>query len=168
MMIAQPKKRLLAWQEFSQWKAVTTQLMERRYTSELSVPPVDSLFTIAFLTSFPPLKKSVFHWGRGLWQVEQWQRVCLPVQEMQEMRVDPRVEKIPWSRKWHPTPKFLPGKFHGQRSLAEHSQWGCKEPGTTEPSEQCHSCKPGFAILCWSWIKPFFGRRTNWQSIYFR
>ena len=29
---------------------------------------------------------------------------------------DPWVRKIPWSRKWHLTPEFLPGKF--QRSLA--------------------------------------------------
>ena len=61
---------------------------------------------------------------------------------------DPRVKKISWSRKWHPTPKFLPGKFHGQRSLAGHSPWGRKEPDTTQHSEQCHSCKPGFVILC--------------------
>ena len=27
------------------------------------------------------------------------------------------VGKIPWSRKWLPTPVFLPGKFHGQRKL---------------------------------------------------
>ena len=26
--------------------------------------------------------------------------------------------KIPWGRKWQPTPAFLPGKFHGQGSLA--------------------------------------------------
>ena len=31
-------------------------------------------------------------------------------------------EKIPWSRKWHPTPVSLPGKFHGQRSLVTKSQ----------------------------------------------
>ena len=30
---------------------------------------------------------------------------------------NPWVGKIPWSRKWQPTPVFLPGKFHGQRSL---------------------------------------------------
>ena len=24
------------------------------------------------------------------------------------------VEKIPWKRKWQPTPVFLPGEFHGQ------------------------------------------------------
>ena len=32
------------------------------------------------------------------------------------------VRKIPWSKKWQPTPIFLPGKFHGQRSLAGYSQ----------------------------------------------
>ena len=40
---------------------------------------------------------------------------------------DPWVGKIPWRRKWQPTPLFLPGKFHGQRSLAVCSPWGHKE-----------------------------------------
>ena len=31
-----------------------------------------------------------------------------------------------------PTPVFWPGKFHGQRSLAGYSSWGCKESDTTE------------------------------------
>ena len=35
---------------------------------------------------------------------------------------DPQVSKIPWSRKWQPTPVILPGKFHGQRSLADYIQ----------------------------------------------
>ena len=33
-------------------------------------------------------------------------------------RFDPSVRKIPWRRKWQPTPVFLPGEFHGRRSLA--------------------------------------------------
>ena len=33
---------------------------------------------------------------------------------------DPRVGKIPWKRKWQPTPIFLSGKFHGQRSLMDY------------------------------------------------
>ena len=35
---------------------------------------------------------------------------------------DPWVGKIPWRRKWQPTPVFLPGKFSGQKSLvaADH------------------------------------------------
>ena len=33
------------------------------------------------------------------------------------LRTDPWIGKIPWSRKWQPTPGFVPGKSHGQRSL---------------------------------------------------
>ena len=45
---------------------------------------------------------------------------------------------IPWSRKWHPTPVFLPGKFHGHRSLVGRGTWRAtvhevtKESDTTE------------------------------------
>ena len=42
------------------------------------------------------------------------------------------VWKIPWRREWLPTPVFLPGEFHGQRSLAACSPWGHKELDTTE------------------------------------
>ena len=44
----------------------------------------------------------------------------------------PGLGKIPWRRKRQPTPVFLPGKFHGQRSLAGYSPWGCKESDVTE------------------------------------
>ena len=37
-----------------------------------------------------------------------------------------------WKLTWQPTPVFLPGEFHGQRSLAGYSPWGCKESDTTE------------------------------------
>ena len=39
---------------------------------------------------------------------------------------NPWVGKIPWRRKWHPISVFLPGKSHGQRSLAGYSPWGHK------------------------------------------
>ena len=42
------------------------------------------------------------------------------------------VRKIPWSRKWQPTSKFLPEKFHRQRSPAGYSPWGHKESDTTK------------------------------------
>ena len=45
---------------------------------------------------------------------------------------DPWVGKLPWRRKWLPTPVFLPGEFHGQRSLVGYSAWGYKESDTTE------------------------------------
>ena len=35
-------------------------------------------------------------------------------------RFDPWVRKIPWRREWQPTLVFLPGKIHGERSLAVH------------------------------------------------
>ena len=45
---------------------------------------------------------------------------------------DPWVRKIPWRRKWQPSPVFLPWEFHGQRSLAGYNPWGPKESDTTE------------------------------------
>ena len=45
---------------------------------------------------------------------------------------EPWVGKIPWRRKWQPTPVFLPGESHGQRSLVDYSPQGCKELDTTE------------------------------------
>ena len=45
---------------------------------------------------------------------------------------DPWIRKIPCRRKWEPTPVFLPGKSHGQGSLAGYSPGGHKESGTTE------------------------------------
>ena len=42
------------------------------------------------------------------------------------------VGKIPWRRKWQPTPVFLPGESHGQRSLVGYSPRGHKESNVTE------------------------------------
>ena len=39
---------------------------------------------------------------------------------------DPWVRKIPWRRKWQPTPVLLPGESHGQGSLVGSSAWGHK------------------------------------------
>ena len=45
------------------------------------------------------------------------------------------VRKIPWRREWQPTPVFLPGKSHGQRSLMGYSPWGHKELDMTVASK---------------------------------
>jgi len=43
------------------------------------------------------------------------------------------VGMISWRREWLlPTPVFLPGEFHGQRSLVGYSPWGHKESDMTE------------------------------------
>jgi len=41
-------------------------------------------------------------------------------------------EKILWRREWEPTPVFLPGESHGQRSLAGYGSEGHKELDMTE------------------------------------
>ena len=51
---------------------------------------------------------------------------------MWKTEFDPWVGKIPWRRKWQPTPVFCPGKSHGQRSLVGYSPWGPKESDMTE------------------------------------
>ena len=38
-----------------------------------------------------------------------------PTCQFRRHEFNPWVRKIPWSRKWQPTPVFLPGKSHGQR-----------------------------------------------------
>ena len=45
------------------------------------------------------------------------------MQEIYNTRLgfDPRDGEIPWRRAWQPTPVFLPGDSHGQRSLAAYS-----------------------------------------------
>ena len=47
-------------------------------------------------------------------------------------RFNPWVGKIPWRRKWQPTPVFFPGEFQEQRILAGYSPWGRKELDTTK------------------------------------
>ena len=44
----------------------------------------------------------------------------------------PWVGKIPWRRKWQPTPILLSGKPHGWRSLVGYSPWSCKKSDTIE------------------------------------
>ena len=61
--------------------------------------------------------------------------VAQTVENLPTMRrpgFDPWVGKIPWRRAWPPTPVFLPGESHGQRSLVGCSPWDHKESDTTE------------------------------------
>ena len=45
---------------------------------------------------------------------------------------NPWIEKTPWRRESLPTLEFLPGVFHGQRSLVGYSPWSLKESDMTE------------------------------------
>ena len=62
------------------------------------------------------------------WWLRQ-ERICL---KYERPRFYPWIRKILWRREWQPTPVFLPGESHGQRSLSGYSPWGCKESDTTE------------------------------------
>ena len=55
-------------------------------------------------------------------------------------RFSPWVENIPWRRKWQPTPVFLPGESHGQRSLVGYRPRGHKELDTTEHTLNFRVC----------------------------
>ena len=94
---------------------------------------------------------------------------------------NPWVGKISWRRKWQPTPVFLPGEFHGHRSLVGYSKWGRKELDMTErlththtlwkqdsPAEISPGCScPYFASVSSvsrsSWLPSLFAALSNWR-----
>ena len=87
------------------------------------------------------------HWAiigmeQGLPKWCQLERTHLPTQvRCKRHRFDPWVGKIPWRRARQPTPSFLSGESHGQRSLAGYSPQGCTELDMTQ-----HSCKEQILI----------------------
>ena len=74
-------------------------------------------------------------------------------------------EDLCWNRKWQPTPVFLPGKFHGQRSLA--GPWGCEELDVTERSEDVCSLTVLRSIPCRGqvWKSPTQGGTQGSESV---
>ena len=66
------------------------------------------------------------------------------MQETKRLGFDPWVRKIPWRRAWQPTPVFLPGESHGQRSLVGCGPWGHKELDMTEVTQ--HTRKGNLTI----------------------
>ena len=81
------------------------------------------------LTTYPFAHESEFLQGfpsgtNGKEPACQWRR--------HRCRFNPWVGKIPWRKAWQPTPVFLPGGSHGQRSLAGYSTQSHEESDTTE------------------------------------
>ena len=92
-------------------------------------------------TSFVFLFLGLFPWFGGTypldflgssevlpWQLR-WLKICL---QCRRPEFNPWVRKLPCRREWQPTPVFLPGKSHEQRSLVGYSPWGYKELDMTE------------------------------------
>ena len=84
-----------------------------------------------------------------------------PLPMLERPGFDPWIRKIPWRRAWQPTPVFLPGESHGQRSLVCCSPWGdrvrtqeasclelglCSSSGSQGPREGTPTCAR-FALL---------------------
>ena len=75
-------------------------------------------------------------WFTGLpWRLRQW-KIWL---QCGRPRFNPWVSKISWRLEWLPTPVFLPGESHGQRSLVGCSPWGHKESDMTEWLTHTHT-----------------------------
>ena len=76
-------------------------------------------------------------WGHKESDMTEWLSFSLVAQmvknlpAMLEISVRSLGQEDSWRREWQPTPVFLPGKSHGQRSLAGYSLWGYKELDTT-------------------------------------
>ena len=66
---------------------------------------------------------------------------------MQDSGSTPGWRRFPWRRAWLSTPGFLPGKSHGQRSLAGYRPWGRKESDTTEPLSTRGRCSEDSQLL---------------------
>ena len=77
----------------------------------------------------------------------------------QRHEFDPWVGKIPWRRKWQPTPVFLPEESHGQRSLAGYSPQGCKELDTTEGT--WHVCTQQLKTTDIYYLTVFVGQKSS-------
>ena len=76
--------------------------------------------------------------------------------------------RFPWRRKWQPNPVFLPGKFHGQRSLAGYNPWGCKDSNRNEQlsTRRAKKTEAGLSLLqllpfCQNLSMPHFFWLTN-------
>ena len=79
-------------------------------------------YLFLFFSTHKALYRLLFIHFRLSWWFRWW-RICL---QCWRPGFDPWVGKIPWRRKWLLTPVFLPGEFHGQRSLTGYSSWGCR------------------------------------------
>ena len=91
-------------------------------TTFLSLQPPSTSSSVIYLWEYVVYTLLTFSW---------WLRGKESACQCRRCGFDPWVRKIPWKREWQPTLVLLPGKSHGQRSLAGYSPWGHKESDTT-------------------------------------
>ena len=99
------------------------ELAEGIFLCEGSV--VDFLFYFIFFFSFKAISNSFTEiqcgdFKHGPYHMPRWlssKESACQCRRLRKWGFDPWVGKMPWRRKWQPTPVFLPGKSHRQRSL---------------------------------------------------
>ena len=134
-----------AWAQLWYLGSVAPQHVESSWTGDQICAPWTHIPCVAgrFLFSVPPGKFSCWFQSFALYLIfVSLINLCLSMfllgsddkelLAMQQTWVWSWVGKIPWRREWLPAPVFLPGKSHGQMSLAGYSPWGHKELDTTE------------------------------------
>ena len=85
-----------------------------------------------------PIRNSLKYDFIGRLQIKGWKKTYQPnIHSSKESKV--------LERKWQPTPVFLSGESHGQRSLAGYSPWDAKESDTAEATE--HAQRDGYYLL---------------------
>ena len=89
--------------------------------------------------TYKPPKVSSGGRGRLPWWLSGKESTC----QCRRRGFNPWVRKFPWRRKWQPTPTFLPGKFHGQRTVVVYSSWGCKRGRHDLATKQLHRKEEG-------------------------
>ena len=96
------------------------------------------LLILCFVSRYTYLEKAIFHSSISAWKIP-WTEEPGRLQSMGSRRVRHNwVTSLSlftfmlWRRKWQPSPVFLPGESHGERSLVGCHPWGCTELDTTE------------------------------------
>ena len=113
------------------WKCITCESFVLGQLHSIPVPTcamaqnvasLHWLLTFATLTGLPGWRRR--HSGKE------------PTCQCRRRRFNYWVRRIPWRWKWQLTPVFLPGKSHGQRSLAGSSPWSCERVGHNSVTKQ--------------------------------
>ena len=99
-----------------------------------------------------PRERAVFCGGVGEGWLPRWRSGKEPTcqcRRWKRCRFSPWVGKIPWRRKWQPTPVFLPGKSHGQRSLVGYYSPCCFKKSDKTEQAHTHACTLYFLAKGW-------------------
>ena len=81
-------------------------------------------------TTFPETKQQInahVSLVRGFQGGTNGKEPACQCRKLRDAGLIPGLGRSPWRRAWQPTPVFLPGESHGQRSPAGYSPWGCKD-----------------------------------------